>query len=88
VSASGRDAPDLVVAFLSELILLHESEGFLVRSIEARTLGSPPTSVIAAVHGEPFDPTRHAARTEVKAATLHDLVFDPARGTARVIVDI
>jgi len=88
VSASGLDAPELVVAFLTELIQLHEADGFLAREIEVRPIGSPPTSLVASLRGEPFDPDRHPARTEVKAATLHHLLFDPVRGRARVIVDI
>jgi SHS2 domain-containing protein len=88
VSASGVDGPELVVAFLSELIGLHDLDGFVAREIEVRPLGSPPTALVASLRGEPFDPARHPARTEVKAATLHLLVFDPARGRARVIVDI
>jgi SHS2 domain-containing protein len=88
VSASAEDAPSLVVAFLSELLVLHETEGFLVRDARVRTVGSPPTALVASVSGEPFDPARHTARTEVKAVTYHDLVFDPERGRARVIVDI
>ena len=88
VSASGRDASELVVAFLTELLLVHEADGFLVREIRARTVGAPPTAVVAALRGERFEPDRHPARTEVKAATLHHLVFDPVRGRARVIVDI
>ncbi len=88
VSASADDAPALVVAFLNELLLLHATDGFLVRDVHARPVGEPPTAVIASVTGEPFDPDRHTARTEVKAATFHRLVFDPARGRARVIVDI
>jgi len=43
---------------------------------------------VASVSGERFDPGRHVARTGVKAVTYHDLVFDPIRGRARVIVDI
>ncbi len=70
------------------MIQLHDSEGFVAREIEARPLGSPPTSLVASLRGEVFDPARHPARTEVKAATLHHLVFDPKRGRARVIVDI
>jgi SHS2 domain-containing protein len=88
VSASGLDPPELVVAFLTELLRLHDDDGFVARSIEARPLGNPPTSVVASLRGEPFDPARHPARTEVKAATFHHLVFDPAAGRARVIVDI
>jgi SHS2 domain-containing protein len=88
VSASGDDSTSLVVAFLTQLIQLHEPDGFLVREIRVRPLGSPPTALVASVHGEPFDPDRHTARTEVKAVTFHHLVFDVPAGRARVIVDI
>jgi SHS2 domain-containing protein len=88
VSASGDDGPSLVVAYLTALLNLQSEEGFLVREIEARALGAPPTAVVASVRGEPFDARRHAVRTEVKAVTMHQLEFDAARGRARVIVDI
>jgi SHS2 domain-containing protein len=88
VSASGDDPTALVVAFLTELLLLYAQDSFLARRIEVRTVGHPPTSLVASVAGERFDRARHTARTEVKAVTYHDLVFDPQRGRARVIVDI
>jgi SHS2 domain-containing protein len=88
VRAAGADPAGLAVAFLNALILLHEDDGFLAREIAVTTRGRPPTSVVACVRGEPFDAMRHAVRTEVKAATLHDASFDAARGRARVIVDI
>jgi protein archease len=88
VSASAEDAAGLVVAFLTQLLQQYDDGAFLVRQIRARTLGDPPTAVVATIDGEPFDPVRHPARTEVKAITLHRLEFDPARGRARVIVDI
>jgi len=88
VSATAEDLPSLVVAFLTELILLQQTDGFLVRKVTVHAVGDPPTSLVAAVAGERFDPARHRARTEVKAATFHGLVFDPARHRARVIVDI
>jgi SHS2 domain-containing protein len=43
---------------------------------------------VASLQGETFDPERHTVRTEVKAVTLHHLVFDARAGRARVIVDI
>jgi SHS2 domain-containing protein len=86
VSAAGDDGPSLVVAYLTELLQVHATDGFLVREIEVRPLGHPPTALVASLRGEPFDPDRHAVRTEVKAITLHQLVFDAGR--ARVIVDI
>lgn len=88
MSASGSDPSELVVAFLTELLKLEATEQFLGRDIRARPVGNPPTAIVASVSGERFDPDRHTARTEVKAVTFHELVFDPARGRARVIVDI
>jgi SHS2 domain-containing protein len=88
VSASGEDATALVVRFLSELLLLHEQDSFLVREITVRPMGDPPTALLASVRGEPFDRSRHTAGTEVKAVTFHALEFEPRAGRARVIVDI
>lgn len=88
VAASAEDPESLVVAFLGQLLLLQQVDGFLVRTIDARAVGAPPTSVHATVRGEPYDAARHPQRIEVKAVTLHRLLFDPARGRARVIVDI
>lgn len=88
VSASGGDATELVVAYLTELLVLEQMDGFIGRDIRAHPVGDPPTAIVASVSGERFDAARHSSRTEVKAVTLHDLVFDPARGRARVIVDI
>jgi len=88
VSASGADPTELVVAFLTQLVVLEQTEGFVGREIRARPVGNPPTAVLASVSGERLDEDRHTLRTEVKAVTLHGLVFDPERGRARVIVDI
>jgi len=88
VSAAGGDPTELVVAFLTELLVLEQTEGFIARDIRARPVGDPPTAIVASVSGERFDPARHSSRTEVKAVTFHDLVFDSAHGRARVIVDI
>ena len=88
VSASGADPASLVVAYLTELLVLHETDAFLAREIRAHPVGAPPTAIVASVAGERFDPARHEARTEVKAVTLHDLQIDLDRGRARVIVDI
>lgn len=77
-----------MVAFLTQLVVLEQTEGFVGREIRARPVGNPPTAVLASVSGERLDEDRHTLRTEVKAVTLHGLVFDPERGRARVIVDI
>ncbi|MCI4352241.1 MAG: archease [Thermoplasmata archaeon] len=88
VEASGPDPAGLVVAFLTQLITLHAVEGFLVREIRCRPVGTPPTALLAQVRGEPFDPGRHSRHFEVKAATFHELFLDLSRHRARVIVDV
>lgn len=88
VHASGEDPTSLAVAFLTELLLLQQTEGFVARGMTVRTVGRPPTALVASVRGEAFDPTRHTARKEVKAITLHRAEVDLTRGSARVIVDI
>lgn len=88
VSASGQDPTELVVAFLTELLNLEQTDRFVGRDIRAQPVGNPPTAIVASVTGERFDPARHTSRTEVKAVTFHELVFDTVRGRARVIVDI
>jgi SHS2 domain-containing protein len=88
VPASGMDPEGLVVNFLTALITLQSVEGFLVREVHCRPIGSPPTALLAQVRGEPFDPKRHTQHFEVKAATFHELQLDLARHRARVIVDI
>lgn len=88
VSASADDTAGLVVAYLSQLLLLETDGEFLGRVVTARPVGSPPTAVVVTVRGEPFDPVRHSRRKEVKAVTLHQLRVDLRHHRARVILDI
>lgn len=88
VDASGEDPTSLAVSFLSQLLLLQQTEGFIARDLTVRTLGRPPTALVGSATGEFFDPARHIARKEVKAITLHRARLDLDHHTARVIVDI
>ncbi len=88
VAARAVDLPGLVVGFLTELVVRQQVDGFLARRIQIDFAPGPPASIDARLFGEPFDPARHPAKVEVKAITFHRLEFDPARGRARVIVDI
>jgi SHS2 domain-containing protein len=88
VRASGPDANALLVAFLSAWIALEDTERFVARRVTARvTLGASPTATGEA-YGEPWDPTRHERRKEVKAVTLHELAVHTRPPSARVILDI
>ena len=92
VVSSAPTEERLLVAFLTELLVLRESEGFVFSSIEARV--STPDVVndkwrlLAIVWGEPYDAARHQMLHDVKAVTYHTLEVRPDRGYARVLFDI
>jgi SHS2 domain-containing protein len=88
VRASGTDASGLLVAFLSELIALEDTERFVARRVVARVHLGRASSVTGRLFGEPWDPRRHLRRKEVKAVTLHGLAVRLRPARARVILDI
>lgn len=87
------EAPDeqaLVVAFLSELLWILESQGILWcvggATVEA---GGPGWRVRAAGNGVLYDPHLHGHGVEVKAVTYHDLqVRRAATVQLRVVLDL
>jgi SHS2 domain-containing protein len=88
VRASGEDLSSLVVAYLGALLLLEQDDGFVGRTLRVRTIGDPPTTVVATVTGERLDGARHVLRKEVKAVTLHQLSVSLDPPSARAILDI
>ena len=88
VRVEGRDAPDLLVNWLSEILYLHDAEGWVFREFEMT--GLEETSLAAVARGEKFDPVRHQAKLLIKAVTYHQLKLEEtAEGwRAQVYVDI
>jgi len=87
VRATGGDAPELVVAFLSELVRLEDTDRFVARRVTA-VVAKEMDSLRAELHGEPWDAARHVRRKEVKAVTFHRLHVSRKPPRARVILDI
>jgi SHS2 domain-containing protein len=71
------DLDALVVAFLSELLWLHESEDLLWLGGGVRVEETPGGMLraIATGNGVVHDPARHGRGVEVKAVTYHGLRF-------------
>jgi SHS2 domain-containing protein len=88
VRVEGRDPPDLLVNWLSELLYLHDAEGWLFCDFELRALQD--TSLAAVARGERIDRARHQLKLLVKAITYHQLALEetPQGWQARVYVDI
>ncbi len=82
------DRETLLVAWLNELLYLHEVEGFVAADFEIKRLSD--TALEAEVWGERVDRARHPLVGHVKAATYHLLQVQPAGGgwEARVVVDV
>jgi SHS2 domain-containing protein len=88
VEVQGTDLASLLVNWLSEVLLLHDAEGWLFRDYEVRSLRD--TSLVAIARGEKFDRGRHQAKLLVKAITYHQLALEQTPGgwRAQVYVDI
>jgi SHS2 domain-containing protein len=79
---------DLMVAWLSELLFLFDTENLLLRRFEITNMKDH--GLRATVGGEVMDPTRHAIKTGIKAVTYHQLYVRQRGGVweAQVILDI
>jgi SHS2 domain-containing protein len=82
------DAEDLLVRYLSELLFLHDTAGWLFRGAEVREIRSD--GLAAQAVGETFDPARHEIQRQVKAVTYHRLLLSEDREgwSARVVLDL
>jgi len=81
----------LLMSFLNELVYRRDAEGLLLRPrrlrVERAGEGGRLETELA---GEPWDPARHEAAGDVKAATAHDLALRPTRDgwEARATLDV
>jgi SHS2 domain-containing protein len=82
------DREELLVRWLSELLFLCESEGYLFKKFSLSHLDR--TSLQAVACGEAFDLSRHKFKMEIKAVTYHQVEIKKKDGRweARVIFDI
>jgi SHS2 domain-containing protein len=88
ISAWGADREELLVRWLSELLYLCETKGYLFKQFSVAHLDS--TSIQALARGEIFNPSRHAFKTEIKAVTYHQVEVKEKDGRweGRVIFDV
>jgi SHS2 domain-containing protein len=88
VSVRGSSLEEMMVAWLSELLYLHEVEGLLFCDFRLTEIDEGKIRGLA--RGEEFDEGRHPIKTEVKAVTYHQLEIKEKDGRwqAQVIFDI
>jgi len=89
LEVEGSDDEDLMVALLSECLILSETRELLFSEAEVEALQGHRLRMV--LRGERIDPERHAFDLAVKAITYHQLHVgqeEDGRWHARVIVDI
>jgi SHS2 domain-containing protein len=89
VDLAAETLPDLLLAWLNELIFRTETQHRLYRRFHVQIDPSQP-HLEATIAGEPIDRDRHILDHEVKAATHHGLTVRPSDEgwLAEVILDI
>jgi SHS2 domain-containing protein len=88
IEARADDEKALLVAWLSEIIYLVETEGWAFRDFEVEEISRQ--EVRGWGLGEPLDAARHRVSGEVKAPTYHmlELAEREGRWEAQVIFDV
>ena len=88
VTVQGLGREELLVAWLSELLYLHEVEGLLF--CDFALIEIDERNVKGVAKGEKYHEGRHAIKTSIKAVTYHQLEIKEKDGLwqAQVIFDI
>ncbi len=78
IRASGRDQPELLVNFLSEILFHFDADNFAFRQIQVEKLyqSKGEWHILATAAGEPFSLQKHHPGTEVKAITYSYLKIE------------
>ncbi len=87
IRARDGDLENMMVRWLTELLYVFATDGLLLSRFDVLKLTSD--ALEADVTGERYDPARHALKTDIKAATYHDIAVDQTEGVwfVRVIFD-
>lgn len=88
IAAQGHDDISLLIAWLSELIVLFDTEFLLLRDFTIDEM--TPTRVTGRAFGEPYDAQRHDLSSAIKAVTWHEASIEQSDDgyTASIIFDI
>ena len=88
ITVDGAGNEELLVAWLNELLYLHEVERLLFHDFTIATLGEK--FLRGTVRGEAFRDDYHIIKTTIKAATYHQLQVrnENGRWWAKVILDL
>jgi len=89
VEVKAEDRKSLLFDWLNELLVFYGSENLVFSEFKVK-LNEKENKLMAYCYGEKINPKKHDLRTEVKAATYHQMKIEKVNGKwkAQVIVDI
>lgn len=85
VEVDGETPERLLHSFLDEVLYATQTRMWILARADVRLA---PGRLVATLHGEAYDPTRHGHLHEIKAVTYHGLAVQASPPDVRVIVDI
>ncbi|MFO8010064.1 MAG: archease [Dehalococcoidia bacterium] len=87
ITAEAANQEELLVAWINELLYLFDAEELIFSRFVIDFVGTD--HVKATGYGEKVDASRHDLRTQVKAATYHELEINATDGyRAHIILDV
>ncbi len=90
IIAKGSDLKSLLVDFLTQFLILHDSENLVFSHIKIIKFDEKNFNIEAIAEGEEFNSKKHKQGTLIKAATYHELEIKKERNfySVKVLVDI
>jgi SHS2 domain-containing protein len=89
IELNGDNAEELLYGFISEIIYLKDIEKIFLSAFDV-DIAPDRKSLKAVVTGEPIDYDKHTIKTDVKAATYHELEISKLDGgfKAHMVLDL
>jgi SHS2 domain-containing protein len=92
ITVKARNTYELLYNWLEALLVKFDTEQMLYSVINVQKIIEKENhlTLIAQVHGEQFDPEKHAQKVGVKAVTYHrmEIIQKPKRVTVKFILDL
>ncbi len=90
VKVKADSIENLLYDFLSELIFLKDTNGFLANKIKVNVKKGKNFSLVSTLTGEKIDRKRHDLRNDLKAITMHmfEIKQEGKKWKATIVVDI
>lgn len=90
IKAKGSDINSLLVEFLTQFLILHDSENLVFSFIKIKKFDKKNFKIEAIAEGEQFNEKKHTQGTLVKAITYHEMKIEKKEDfySIKVLVDI